>query len=191
MNHRGFETEYPEVASLLDSNFWSNAEAEHPIQFNLLRDNTRYLNYLSRLVDQTPTTEIASQYQNDLHDQGQFKAFSSEMVGYVATDRWLCSNPDVLDVQGTSGLPEFGCKDCDVEVARVLEAQEIGRVRARLEEELGGDCIVFLEKKREYDNYASGNPAWTETEEQVQELLDEMGNIDVDDIPLEIETDAL
>lgn len=191
MDRTEFENEYPDIASLLGSNFWSNVEAEHSIKFNLLRDNTRYLDYLSRLVNLTPATEITSQYQNDLYDAGQFKAFFSEMVGYIATDRWLCSSPDVLDIQGTSGLPEFGCEDFDVEVARILEAQEIERVRAHLEKELDGDCIAFVEKKRQYDNYASGNPAWAETEEQVQELLDEIGNIDADDIPLKVETDAL
>jgi len=191
VNQQQFENDFPEIASAFDTDFWSNTPAEHPIKYNISRDNTNFFNYLSRLVDQTPVAEIVSQYEHNLYNEGQFRAFLSEMIGYIATERWLCSNPTVLDVKGKDGLPEFECSDIDVEVSRELESTEIDRVRAYLQNELGGDCLAVVEKKESYDDYASGNPEWAQNETDVQELLNKLGSVDRDDVPLTVETSAL
>lgn len=191
MNQHQFEQQFPEIAANFGQNFWNDAPPEHPIKFNLSRNNSTFFDYLSKLTNQTPVDKIVSQYQNDLHNIGQLLAFVSEMLGYVASERWLCSNPVVLDVKGSSGLPEFECTEFDVEVARILESTEVDQIRAWLEKEFGGGCEAIIEKKPKYDNYASGNPAWMQNEKQVEKVLDKLKSYNKGDIPFTINTGAL
>ena len=191
MKKKQFEQQFPDIAARFSQNFWNDAPPEHPIKYNISRDNSKFFSYLSKLTSQTPVDEIVSQYQNNLFNISKFRAFESEMVGYVATDRWLCSNPTVLHIQGTSGLPEFECTDFDVEVARVLESTEVDQIRAWLEDEFGGGCKAIVEKKSKYNNYASGNPDWKQNEKQVRKVLNKLDGHDKSDIPFTINTNAL
>lgn len=191
MNKASFENQYPEIASLLGRGFWSKVDPHHPINFAVVMDNRRGLDYYSRLIDQTPAEEIATSYENDLYTRRGFDSFLSELVGYIATDRWLCSDPDVLDLKGTKNLPEFACDDVDVEVARIRESREIDRVRVHLMQELGGGCTAILEKKPGYDNYASDGISWAENERQVEELISKIEKISRNDLPTKVETNTL
>lgn len=191
MNQQRFEQQFPEISARFGQDFWSDAPSEHPIKYNIARNNSTFFDYLSRLTNQVPVDKIASQYENDLYNISQFRAFESEMVGYVVSERWLCANPVVLDVKGSSGLPEFECDEFDIEVARILESTEIDQIRAWLENEFGGGCEAIVEKKSKYDNYASGNPAWKQNEKQVEETLQKLDGYNKSDIPFTIDTDAL
>lgn len=191
MDRQQFESEFSDIAAAFGANFWSKATAEHPIKYNISRKNTGFFDYLSQLVDNTPAAKIVSQYEHNLYDEGKFRAFLSEMVGFIATERWLCSDPTVLDVKGSDGLPEFECSDFDVEVSRELQSAEIDRVRAHLQNELGGNCFAVVKMKEGYDNYASGNPEWAQNERQVEELLNKLGQVDQTDVPLVVEIENL
>lgn len=191
MNQDEFENQYPEIASLLGDDWWSKVDPHHPVHFSVVKDNWRGLNYYSRLINRTPVEEIASQYENDLYTRRGFDSFFSELIGYVATERWFCDDPTVLDVKGTTGLPEYGCEDLDVEVACIRESKEVSRIRVHLAEELDCEYTPVIRKKHAYNNFASDGESWAENERQVNEVIDEVGRINEDDLPLSVETDAI
>lgn len=191
MDKAAFESQYPEIASLLGNHFWSKVDPHHLINFCVVMDNQRGLDYISKLVGKTPAKRIASSYENDLYTRRGFDSFLSELVGYIATKRWLCPNPEVLDVKGTENLPEFACEDVDIEVTRIRESHEEDRIRVHLMDELGGGCTAYLRRKRGYDDYASDGRSWAENERYVDELIEKLGGISHGDLPLVIETDVL
>lgn len=186
-----FNTKYPKISGLLPQDFWNNVDSIHPMEFNRQRSNTDFFDYVNRLISRTPSSEIVSQDRENLDHTKQFKSFLSEMIGYIATENWLCSTPKVLDVQGTEGLPEFVCSEFDVEVARILEESEVDEIRSHLEETLDGNCTVSIEQKHGYNPYASSFQDWKENEDAVKEAIDKIGDIDHGDLPVDIETDAL
>lgn len=190
MNQDEFESQYPEIASLLGDDWCSKVDPHHPVYFCVVNDNWRGLDYYSRLFGQTPIKEIASVYENDLHTRRGFDSFFSELIGYVATKRWLCENPDVLDVKGTTGLPEYGCEDIDVEVACLRESREVNRIRVHLAEQLDCEYIPMIQKKHAYNNFASDGDSWAENEKQVDIVINEISKISEDDLPVTVETDA-
>ncbi|AGB38067.1 hypothetical protein [Natronococcus occultus] len=190
MDQDEFEEQYPEIASLLGDDWWSKADTHHQVYFSVVMDNWRGLDYYSRLIGRTPAEEIATEYENDLYSMRGFDSFFSELIGYVATERWLCDDPGVLDVKGTTGLPEYGCEDLDVEVACIRESQETKRIRVHLAEELNCEYKPVIRKKHAYNNYASNGESWAENERQVDEVIDEIGSLSVNDLPVTVETDA-
>ncbi|MEZ3144726.1 hypothetical protein [Halobaculum sp. MBLA0143] len=191
MDRQQFTREFPEIESAFGSDFWSDAPDTHPINHNISRESSEFFDYLSSLVENSPAKKIVSQYKNNLQRESKFNSFLSEMVGFIATERWLCSDPNVLDVEGTSGLPEFECSEFDVEVSRELESTEVDRVRAHLQEQIGDNCFAIVEKRDSYDDYAGGNPEWEKNEDQVQDLLSKLGDVAHSELPLKIETEAL
>ncbi|TMT86066.1 hypothetical protein E2L06_05445 [Haloterrigena sp. H1] len=190
MNQDEFESRYPEIASLLGDDWWSKADPHHQVYFSVVKDNWRGLDYYSRLINRTPADEIALEYENDLYSMRGFDSFFSELIGYVATERWLCDSPEVLDVKGTTGLPEYGCEDLDVEVACIRESREENRIRVHLAEELDCEYTPVIQKKYAYDNFASDGDSWAENERQVDEVIGEIGSISEEDLPVTVETDA-
>lgn len=190
MNHSALQNEYPEVAALISEYAWNEIEDHHPVKFAVINDSDSSLDYYSKLLDITPSGKIATSYEGRLGSVGGFEPFLSELVGFVATDLWLCDNPTMLDVKGTEGKPEFACEDFDVEVARIRQSREMDRFRAHVTKELGDEYHVVAKKKPEYDDFANDFGSWTETEEQVDQLIEKVENVDESDIPVTVETEV-
>lgn len=185
-----FQQNYPELAGLLSDYSFDDLDDLHPVKFAVVDDHPRTLHYFSRLLDQTPHKKIASAHEGDLGTVRGFESYLSELIGYIVTEWWLCSNPTVLDTKGAVNEPEFACEDFDVEVARLRQSREEDRVRVHLEQELNDSYLVVAEKTPEYDDFAGDADSWDENEEQVEQILEEIGEVDDADLPITGETDA-
>lgn len=186
-----FESRYPELSDVLGDEFWDTAQSDHVLKLAVERDREDALEYMSKLVEQTPWEQIRTSYTNDLHRRNKFDDFITEMWGYVAVDRWLCDNPAVADLPGTSGLPDFECEHVDVDATRIREAEEEYRVRRFLEDKFGDRSYIgILTLKPAFDKQASTGERWAENEEKVDGLIEKLDQIDPDN-PETVETDAL
>ncbi len=76
-----FESHYPTLANVLPAGFWANVESDHVLKYTVGRDHTRALDYMSKLVQQTPWKDIRTSYDGELHHRNAFDSFFSRRCG--------------------------------------------------------------------------------------------------------------
>ena len=185
-----FQSRYPALSNVLSDGFWDIVESDHVLKLAVERDRIKALDYMSNLVQRTPWREIRTSY-NDLHRRNKFEDFLTEMWAYIAISRWLCDDPTVADLPGTSGLPDFECDSIDIDATRLHEAEEEYRVRRELEDKFGDrPYIGILTQKTGFDKQASTGDRWANNEKRVDKLLREVETIEPDN-PEAIETESL
>lgn len=192
MNLSEYQRKYSELHSVLPDDLIDRCNDNHPYRICIERDREDALELWTRLVDSSPADEIVRTYENNLHLRGKFIAFVAELWCYQALIKWLCSEPQVLDLPDTQGMPDFACEDFDVDATVLQEADEEYRVRRKLEDVMGDrPYIGILSLKSKFDVQATTGDRWGANEGVVDDFI-RLIERDLDpDNPEIIETDAL
>lgn len=198
MDFNSFQSRFTSLAEVLPDNFWSRVQ-ENKYEANILRicierDRETYLEILEELTESTPAEEIvAGSYKNNLHPSREFRAFATEMWGYMAVEMWLC-DCTVADTPTAGGMPDFTCADegIDIEVSYVGQDDSPYRVRRALEDRFEGSgyfakTVLLPEFNKIADNYEESE----ENREFVETHINELESIDPANPQREVETNGI
>jgi hypothetical protein len=192
MNLTEFERKYPELATTLPDGLVNRCDNDHPLKVCIDRNREDALEMWSKLVEKSPAEELIKTFKNNLHLSGKFDAFVTELWCYQALVRWLCEDPQVLDLPGNQGMPDFACTNFDVDATMLQEADEEYRIRRTLEDVMGErPYIGVLSLKSKFDVQATTGERWSENEEAVDKFIDVVEQDLNPDDPQTVETDAL
>lgn len=192
MNLKVFERKYPELCAILPDDLVNRWEEDHPLRICIDRDRESALELWSILVESSPAGELVKTYENNLHVCSKFNAFVTELWCYQALIRWFCDDPQVLDLPGNQGRPDFACEDFDIDATLLQEADEEYRIRRKLEDVMANRPFTgILSLKSDFDVQATTGERWSQNETAVDEFIELIDRDLNPDEPETLETDAL
>lgn len=192
MDQTEFECKYPKLSTILPDGLVNRCDDDHPLRVCIDRDREGALEMWSKLVEKSPAEELVKTYENNLHLGGKFDAFVTELWCYQALTRWLCEDPQVLDLPDNQGMPDFACENFDVDATLLQEADEEYRIRRKLEDVMDDRSYIGrLSLKSGFDIQATTGNRWSKNENAVDDFINLIEQ-DLDpDNPETIETNAL
>lgn len=192
MDQTEFERKYPELATILLDDVMNRYQDDHQLKICIERDREGALEMWSKLIKKSPAGELVETYENNIHLGDKFRAFVTELWCYQALTRWLCEDPQVLDRPDNQGMPDFACKNFDVDATLLQEADEEDRVRRKLEDIMGDRSYIgILSLKSKFDVQATNGERWRENENIINDFIDLIDQDLNPDNPATIETDVL
>lgn len=187
-----FTSQYPNLANLLPSNFRTEAESENTLRTGIENSRTEYLDLLENLVTSTPAQEIVKNPER-LKSKKNFQAFFSEMKAYIAIENWIC-NPVPTDVEGTEGLPDFACKnkELDIEVTRRSHWDKTDKLVIALKNKLRNTSYSSeITLKDEFNKNPYTSSEIKHNENIVEEIIFKIDSIDPKDPPDSVSNEGI